>query len=124
MTSDDTVLVLRPDGTASLVGWPGSDDGRRAVVAELVGPTTIMRRCGKGILGFAVDRPSAVDDAPDDLPDNAFAMAAFAEQGVQLGVVLCGPVLFARNPSKGSVVKPLTAAQTANLLAVTGARLD
>ncbi len=36
---------------------------------------------------------------------------------------LYGPVLFARNPSKGSVVKALTAAQTANLLVVTGAHV-
>ena len=122
MTSDDTVLVIRPDGTASLVGWPTSDDGRRAVISEQVGAASIMRRCGKGVLGFALDESAA--DEPVPLAPNAFAMAAYAEQGVELGVALRGAVLFARNPSKGSVVKPLTAAQATNLLAVTGARLD
>lgn len=88
------------------------------ITAE-VGPQTRMRRCGKGILGFALD--GATD--PAGAPANDFAAAAFTEQGVELEVALRGPVLFARNPSKGSVVKPLTVAQEANLLAVTGARL-
>jgi hypothetical protein len=138
MASADTVLVIRPDGTASFVDWPADDEGRRAVVAAQVGPSTTMRRCGKGILGFAAEsvagRHEGTDvesvgdvpgEVPGDVPDevNAFAAAAYAEQGVQLEAALHGPVLFARNPSKGSVVKPLTAAQAANLLVVTGARL-
>ena len=130
MAPADTVLVIRPDGTASFVDWPADDEGRRAVVAAQVGPSTTMRRCGKGILGFAAEPVAGrhegtggegAGDVPDDA--NAFAAAAYAEQGVQLEAALHGPVLFARNPSKGSVVKPLTAAQAANLLVVTGARL-
>lgn len=127
MAIDETVLVIRPDGTASLIAWPSTDESRRAVIATQVGPDTIMRRCGKGILGFAVDDAATVQDARSGwnlLPENECAAAAFAEQSVELGVELRGSVLFARNPSKGSVVKPLTAAQIANLLVVTGARLD
>lgn len=128
MAPADTVLVIHPDGTASLVGWPGTDDGRRAVISAEVGTSTQMRRCGKGILGFAVDDSAEVTaekpaDRPDDHSVNPFAAAAYAEQGVELAAALRGPVLFARNPSKGSVVKPLTAAQAANLLVVTGARI-
>lgn len=118
MAPADTVLVIRPDGTASMVGWPETDDGRRAVVVAEVGSTTKMRRCGKGILGLARDDESTGDEAV-----NTFATAAYVEQGVELEAVLRGSVLFARNPSKGSVIKPLTAAQSANLLVVTGARV-
>lgn len=118
MAPADTVLVIRPDGTASLVGWPGTDDGRRAVIAAEIGAPTKMRRCGKGILGLVLD-----DDSTDDHATNTFATAAYLEQGVELEAALRGPVLFARNPSKGSVIKPLTAAQSANLLVVTGAQV-
>lgn len=130
MADDETVLVIRPDGTAALVGWPAADADRRAVITAQVGERTIMRRCGKGILGFASDDDAAASTAGPASADrldrsvNSFAAAAYAEQGVDLGVPLRGAVLFARNPSKGSVVKPLTAAQTANLLVVTGTRLD
>ena len=131
MAAADTVLVIRPDGTASLVGWPAADDGRRAVITAEVGHPTTMRRCGKGILGFATDDSVAAADsvaagdesAPQDRAVNRFAAAAYAEQGIELASAPRGPVLFARNPSKGSVVKPLTPAQTANLLVVTGAHL-
>ena len=125
MAPADTVLVIHSDGTASLVDWPDTDDARRAVIAVEVGATTRMRRCGKGILGFLRDEAPADPDADaapaDDI--NTFAAAAYAEQGVEMTGDLRGPVLFARNPSKGSVIKPLTAAQTANLLVVTGARI-
>lgn len=129
MAPADTVLVVRPDGTASLVEWPATDDGRRAVITAQVGAPTKMRRCGKGILGFAADTDAVVGGIADtsrpgsDGEVNGFATAAYAEQDVELEAVLRGPVLFARNPSKGSVVKPLTAAQAANLLAVTGAHV-
>lgn len=130
MAPADTVLVIRSDGTASMVGWPATDDDRRAVITAEVGPSTRMRRCGKGILGFVRDDGSAHAGqdatpgvAPGDHSVNTFAAAAYAEQAVELEAALRGPVLFARNPSKGSVVKPLTAAQTANLLVVTGARV-
>ncbi len=125
MPAPDTVLVIRPDGTASSIAWPGADDDRRAVIAAQVGERTKMRRCGKGIVGFSVDAGAGADDGPavGGLP-NPFASAAYLEQGVVLDGALVGPVLFARNPSKGSVVQPLTAAQSANLLVVTGARLS
>ena len=130
MALAQTVLVIHPHGGASLVEWPADDAGRRAVVATEIGDPARKRRCGKGILGFAVDdetigspQSGAVVKNPDQGSVNAFAAAAYAEQGVELDGILRGPVLFARNPSKGSEVKPLTAAQTANLLTVTGARL-
>ena len=129
MPPADTVLVIRSDGTASLIGWPDTDDARRAVIAVEVGAVTRMRRCGKGILGFVRDDGAAEvgndssSGSPRDDAVNTFAAAAYAEQGVELEAPLRGPVLFARNPSKGSVVKPLTAAQTANLLVVTGTRV-
>lgn len=119
MALAETVLIVHPDGTAASVPWPETDEARRAVITAEVGPHTRMRRCGKGILGFAGDAGTG----PNGATANDFAAAAYAEQGVELEGELHGPVLFARNPSKGSVVKPLTAAQAANLLVVTGARL-
>jgi hypothetical protein len=124
MAPADTVLVVRSDGTASMIDWPAADEDRRAVIAAEVGTTTKMRRCGKGILGFVRDDdPADIGGGSDDDSVNTFAAAAYAEQGVEVEPALRGPVLFARNPSKGSVVKPLTAAQTANLLVVTGAHI-
>jgi hypothetical protein len=123
MAPADTVLVIHPDGTASLVDWPAGDEDRRSVVAAQVGSSTTMRRCGKGILGFASEAVDTPGDPTSSGDLNSFAAAAYAEQGVELDTALHGPVLFARNPSKGSVVKPLTVAQAANLLVVTGARL-
>lgn len=127
MAPADTVLVIRSDGTASMIGWPAADEDRRAVVAAEVGMPTKMRRCGKGILGFVRDGDPTGGTGPGTGPAddsvNTFAAAAYEEQGVEVDPPLCGPVLFARNPSKGSVVKPLTAAQTANLLVVTGAHI-
>jgi hypothetical protein len=124
MAPADTVLVIHSDGTASLVAWPVTDDERRAVIAAEIGASQKMRRCGKGILGFVrADETTGGESGPALGDVNTFAAAAYAEQGVDLETELRGPVLFARNPSKGSVVKPLTAAQTANLLVVTGAHV-
>jgi hypothetical protein len=124
----ESVLVIHPDGTAAAVAWPVGETDRRAVVAAAVGPHSKMRRCGKGILGFSVDEASGEPigravPRPNSDAVNHFAATAFAAQGVELDGELRGPVLFARNPSKGSVVMPLTAAQSANLLLVTGASL-
>ncbi len=120
MAVDKTVLVIEVDGSARELVWPAVDTERQLAVSSAVGSgRTKMRRCGKGILGFHADDGAAMGKAP-----NRFAASAFAEQGVELDGGLYGAVLFARNPSKGSEVKPLTAAQSANLLVVTGASLS
>ena len=118
MPAEENILVIEPAGTARKLPWPKDDAGRKALVAEVTGSSTArMLRCGKGILAFSTDF------ADPDQAMNEVAMEAFAEQDVRLAEPLVGAVLFARNPSKGSIVKPLTDAQAANLLVVTGARL-
>jgi hypothetical protein len=120
MDRQETVLVIEVDGSAVTVPWPAPDDGRADVLSGAVGGgKPRMIRCGKGILGFC-------DDAGESsgLPLNPYARRAFEEQGIELAGPLHGPVVFARNPSKGSIVKALTDAQAANLLVVTGARLS
>lgn len=119
MVPEETVLVIAADGSASKVVWPAPDAGRQEALHDALGSaSTKMLRCGKGILGFCDEAGEAAGRPP-----NPFATAAFAEQGVELADPLFGPVVFARNPSKGSIVKALTDAQAANLLVVTGARL-
>lgn len=115
----ETVLVIRVDGVATQLSWPAGDVERQVAIGLAVGSAhPRMRRCGKGILGFDAPEGAAAGEL-----QNPFATAAFLEQGIELTGGLFGSVLFARNPSKGRVVKPLTAAQSANLLAVTGAHL-
>ena len=119
MDRTETVLVIDVDGSATKVPWPAPDAGRPEVLARAIGGgVPKMLRCGKGILGFYDDAGPA-----GDLPANPFATKAFDEQNIELPAPLHGPVVFARNPSKGSIVKALTDAQAANLLVVTGARL-
>lgn len=119
MVPEETVLVIAADGSARKVAWPAPDAGRAEALHDALGSVqSKMLRCGKGILGFC-DEGGAVSGRPP----NPFASAAFAEQGVELADPIFGPVVFARNPSKGSIVKALTDAQAANLLMVTGARL-
>ncbi len=119
MDREETVLVIDVDGSAVKMAWPAPDADRPEVLRRAVGGgRTRMLRCGKGILGFCDE------SGPDSgLPANVFATNAFDEQGIELSVPFYGPVVFARNPSKGSIVKALTDAQAVNLLAVTGARL-
>jgi hypothetical protein len=119
MATEDTVLVIDPDGSATTVAWPAPEDGRQEALHRALGSAQAkMLRCGKGILGFFDQDGERSGRAP-----NSFATKAFAEQGIELGDPIFGPVVFARNPSKGSIVKALTDAQAANLLVVTGARL-
>lgn len=119
MDRDETVLVIDVDGSAVKLSWPAPDDGRAEVLAAAVGGgNPRMIRCGKGILGFFDETAPTAGREP-----NSFATKAFDEQGIPLAQPLHGPVVFARNPSKGSIVKALTDAQAANLLVVTGARL-
>lgn len=118
MAPGETVLVIDPDGSARETQWPATEAERpSAVTAALGDGETKMRRCGKGILGY-----SLIGAQASGAPANPFATAAFVDQGVELDQPLFGSVLFARNPSKGSAVKALTAAQAANLIIVTGAR--
>jgi hypothetical protein len=119
MVMEETVLIIDVDGSATKVVWPAPDAGRPDVLHRALGSEqSKMLRCGKGILGFCDEAGALAGRAP-----NPFATAAFAEQGIELADPLFGPVVFARNPSKGSTVKALTDAQAANLLVVTGARL-
>ena len=119
MDREETVLVIDVDGSAVKIAWPAPDADRPEVLRRAIGGgRTKMLRCGKGILAFCAE------SGPESgLPPNTFATTAFDEQGIELPVPLYGPVVFARNPSKGSIVKALTDAQAVNLLAVTGARL-
>lgn len=119
MVLEETVLVIDADGSATKVSWPAPDAGRPDALLRALGSAqSRMLRCGKGILGFCDEAGATSGRAP-----NSFAMAAFSDQGIELADPLFGPVVFARNPSKGSIVKALTDAQAANLLVVTGARL-
>ncbi|MET3806170.1 hypothetical protein ABIB25_003179 [Nakamurella sp. UYEF19] len=115
MALPEIVLVIDPDGSAWEMPWPAETD-RPGAITEALGGETKMRRCGKGILGFSSIHAQASGEEA-----NPFATAAFLDQGVELDQPLFGAVLFARNPSKGSVIKALTPAQAANLIVVTGA---
>jgi len=119
MAYEETVLLVDVDGKAATLVWPAPDAGRQEALLLALGASTAkMLRCGKGILGFC-----DADGQAAGKPPNLYATAAFEEQGVQLSAPLFGPVVFARNPSKGSIVKALTDAQAANLLVVTGSQL-
>ena len=120
-TLRETVLLVDVDGTATALHWPSADEDRRTAIAAVLPAPAMMLRCGKGILAFSGGREAEVQGTAAE--PNRYATAAFADQQIPLEAPLRGPVLFARNPSKGSDIKPLTAAQAANLLVVTGARL-